>query len=171
VLVRLPFTRGFSLPDVPLSSTDVVTSIVYLVALVLLLNYTRALRAVWPQAFPRQAQLTPALTGLVYVGALVVGYLALEAPVGVLAGETGLLILQAIAFVMAIVLLTRATVASYRHLPNWFASLRWESHSGATTEIACLHCGGLNPAVNKFCGHCGTSLTSENVSPASASKA
>ncbi len=159
VLLRLPFTRGLALPEVPLTPANLITLITYLIALVLLLNYARAVRAVWSQAFPQQTALTPALTGLIYVGALFAGYSALEMPVRIWMGETGGLLLQVIALTLAIIFVTRAAMAGYQHLPLWFASLRWEARSGAPTEVACLQCGRLNPPATKFCGHCGHAFT------------
>jgi hypothetical protein len=171
VLARLPFARSFSVPDVPLSSGDIVTSIAYLIALVLFLNYARVLSVLWPQAFPRQSPLTPALRALVHVAALAAGYLALERPVTVFIDETGRLILQAIALVIAIVLLVQAALVAYRHLPLWFASLPFETASGATAEVACLHCGRLNAAAMKFCGHCGNPLAPQSASSGEGPKA
>jgi hypothetical protein len=158
VVVRLPFTRGFNLSNAPLSSVEIINSIAYLIALGLLLHYARVLRALWPQVFPRRAPFASALTAIVYLGALVAAYFALERPVNVFAAETGLLLLQAIAFVLAVILVMRAGLISYQYLPLWVAGMRFDALTNPADEIACLNCGRLNPAVMTFCGHCGKPL-------------
>jgi hypothetical protein len=158
VVMRLPFSASFSLPDLPLTTQQVVTAVVYLAALALLLGYARALAALWPQAFPQHAPLAGALAALVYVAALGAGYLGLEALIGVLIGQTGLLLLQAIALVIAVVLLVQAARAVYHHVPRWFATLRFDGLAAGPREMACLNCGQLNPAGMNYCGRCGRPL-------------
>lgn len=166
VVMRLPFSASFILPDLPLTTQQAVTAVVYFAALALLLGYARVLAALWPQAFPQHAPLAGALVGLVYVVALAAGYLALEALIGLLVGQTGLLLLQAIALVMAVVLLVQAARAVYHHVPRWFATLRFDGLETGSREMACLNCGQLNPAGMNFCGRCGRPLGADPALPA-----
>jgi len=157
IFTRLPFAQTIRLPEVPFSLAEIVTVVLYLIAFVMLLSYARVLGPLWPQAYPQEGSLAPALTSLVYLAALVVGYWALEVLVSVFGDETALLVLQAFALILALVLLVRAGVTSYRYLPYWFSGLRIGAASGAA-QVACLHCGRLNMADFIYCGHCGQPL-------------
>ncbi len=133
ILVQLPFTQDFRLPDVPISTPTIISLGVYLIALVILLLFARMLGGMWPQAFPRQAFLAPALTSLVYVAILAAVYTAVKDPlVAFTRDATLMLAVQGFCLVVAFILLARSGVIIYQYLPAWLSSLRFDAPASVT---------------------------------------
>jgi hypothetical protein len=58
----------FRLPsDLLLSVSEIITSVAYIIILVLLVAYAQALWSLWPQVFPRAAGFTPTFVAILYV--------------------------------------------------------------------------------------------------------
>ncbi len=134
ILVQLPFTQDFRLPDVRISTPVIITVVVYLIAIVILLSFARMLGGMWPQAFPRQAFLAPALTSLIYVAVLAAVYTAAKEPlVAFSSGDATLMLaVQGFCLVVAFILLVRSGVIIYQYLPAWLTSLRFEAPTSVT---------------------------------------
>ena len=161
ILLRLPFTQSIRLPrDVPLTMNEIMSSLAYGLALIVLVLYAQAVWAFWSRTFPRSAFLTPALAALVYVAALVALYFALARPLLVFTEEPDLVLaFQVVLLVMALLLLGWALVVIYRFIPIGLSGLMLDIPTMVFTETPCAHCGQWNPVQMKFCGHCGRSLT------------
>lgn len=84
-LQQTPFVVDLRLPGVPLSTSSLLTIVVDGVAVAVLLRYGQIVNALWPQAYPRQAALAPALTctvGLGVVSAFLYRARTVGAPLG-----------------------------------------------------------------------------------------
>jgi phosphoglycerol transferase MdoB-like AlkP superfamily enzyme len=128
MLIQQPFTEKFRLPDVPLTTPEIITIVVYGIALVLLIQFAQIVWSLWPRAFPQMAPLAPALAALVYVLVLGAVYTAVERPILVWAQDPNLLLaVQGVALLIAIGLLVWAGAAIYAFVPAWINSLRFET--------------------------------------------
>ncbi|MBK8904574.1 MAG: zinc-ribbon domain-containing protein [Anaerolineaceae bacterium] len=165
VFVNLSFVEGLTLPDVPFTVAQIITFIVYLIAFFLLVNFVNTLRSHWPNAYPRLAALTPALTVVIYVMLISLAYRALLPVIIDLADDPSdfVLVLRVILTVLALALLGWAGKVIYDALPGWLAGIRLGATQGESGEVACLNCGRLNTAAMHFCGHCGHELTTQEV--------
>jgi hypothetical protein len=158
------FFDNRALVGLPLTITEIITSLVYLIVLIVLVVYAQALWSAWPQTFPRSASFTPVPPALVYVVALIVLHLALARPLLVLTESPDpVLLFQILLFGTAIILLGWMLVVTYRFLPAWLASLRLDMPSAPPLDVACPHCGQWSPAQMKFCGHCGKPLAQQPI--------
>jgi hypothetical protein len=127
LLVQQSFTQRFRLPDVPLTTVEIITIIVYAIALILLIQFAQMIMTLWPRAFPQLGPLAPALAALVYVFVLGAVYTAIERPLVVWAGDPNLLlVVQGVTLLVAIGLLVWAGAAIYSFIPAWINSLRFE---------------------------------------------
>lgn len=160
ILNWLPFTRQLVIPEINLPVSVLITSIIFFIVFFLLVNYARVLQALWPRVYPKYQSLAPALSGLVYLFALVALYYALLPILGYIStGEDVTTLFQAVFFVVALVLLVNVALLIYRRLPDWLANLRMDHWLvSAAGDKACLNCGTINPRQNKFCSNCGKVL-------------
>ncbi len=160
ILNWLPFTRQLIIPEINLPVSVLITSMIFLIVFFLLVNYARIVQAVWPKVYPKYQSLVPALSGLVYLLALVALYYALLPILSFIStGEDMTTVFQAVFFVVALILLVNVALIIYRRLPDWLANLRMDHWLGsAAGGKACLNCGAINPLQNKFCSNCGKTL-------------
>lgn len=128
MLIQQPFTEKFRLPDVPLTTPEIITIVVYGIALVLLIQFAQIVWNLWPRAFPQMAPLAPALVAVVYVLVLGAVYTAVERPLIIWGEDPNLLLaVQGVALLIAIGLLVWAGAAIYTFVPAWINSLRFET--------------------------------------------
>jgi hypothetical protein len=157
VLVSLSFVEGLRLPSVPLTMPQIITTIAYLVAIVLLVVFANKLGSYWPRAYPRLASLTTALTAVVYIVLISLAYRALLPVINSLVDNPSdfILILRVALTILALVLLIQATQVIYEALSGWLSGFRFNLPKIVSAEVACLNCGRLNVSGMKFCNFCG----------------
>ena len=169
VLNWLPFIKEMRIPDSPLPVATIINTIVYLIIIAMLVNYSRVLWVLWPQALPRYREAATFLVMLLYIVILIVFYYAVQPLVRVFASDSpeALILLQVILFVIALVLLVYAIVIVYQRLPYWLPSVRQRVTFAAPAgnEVACLNCGNLNKAGAAFCSFCGQPLAKGKAQP------
>ena len=162
VLNGLPFVRELSIPDLNVPMTVLVNTLVYLVAIGLLVGFTRTLWALWPQAYPDYADAAPVLVSLVYLAVLVCLYYAARPLIARFSTEPLVLtVFQVALLLIAVFLLLTACLTAYRGLRGWLVHLRQGLSAPPSAQVACLNCGRINSAGMEFCGSCGASLPQE----------
>ncbi len=162
ILIRLPFTQGVRIPNFPITIEAIISSVIYFIALLIIITYARSLSVLWPQAYPRYVEAGTFLSALVYIGVLVAGYYAFLPLIVVLGAGPELVSWFEIALlIISIALLAWAGIALYRFLPSWLSSLRLSSLAQGPAGIACLNCGNINAANAVHCSSCGSKLATE----------
>ena len=157
ILISLSFVEGFRLPNITLTVPQIITSIAYLAALVLLVLFANTLGSHWPRAYPRLASLTTALTAVIYIVLISLAYRALLPVITSLVDNPAdfILILRVTLTLLALVLLIRAAQVIYEAFSSWLSGIRFNLPKLASAEVACLNCGRLNVVGMKFCNYCG----------------
>lgn len=162
----LPFIKELRIPSLPLSTTTIINTIVYIVVIVFLFGYARMLLVLWPQALPRYREAATFLAMLIFIITLIVVYYAIKPWVPVFIHDnkdaiTAITIIQVVLFITVMALLIYAIMIIYQRLPYWMPSVRQKVKFTvpAGNEVACLNCGNLNKAGAAFCTYCGQPLT------------
>jgi hypothetical protein len=130
ILTGLAFVEELIIPDFPLSTPTLVSSLIYFIALVLLVNYARVLAVMWPQAFPRYQEASVGFVALILLIILTTAYSGFRPFILEYASDTTpLTIIQFVFLSIAFIIVGRASVILYQALPSWLAGLRWSSTS------------------------------------------
>ena len=165
ILNWLPFIKELRIPDLPLATTTIIDTIVYLIIIVLLISYSRMLWVLWPRVLPRYREAATFLVMLIYIIILVVLYLAIQPIIRALVPRPAeiLTVLQLVLFVTALFLLVYALVIAYQRLPFWIPSVRQQVIFAApqSDDVVCLYCGNLNNPTAKFCNICGQRIAND----------
>ena len=125
ILNGLAFVEELRIPDFDLPIPVLISSLIYLIMVVLLVNYARVLSSLWPQAYPRYPEAVHVLTSLVYLGVLAVGYKSLRPIFQYLIDDPEpLMVFQLVLVVIAIGIIIRAGLIIYNSLPAWIIRFR-----------------------------------------------
>jgi len=124
VIVGLSFVEQFQIPDFNIPTVGLINAFVYLLMIILLLNYARDLGGLWQQAFSGYPGLGVLLVGLIYVLVLAAIYNgARPILVGFIPDPEILMVVQITLIVLALLILARAVVQAYLGLAPWIS--RW----------------------------------------------
>jgi hypothetical protein len=125
ILNGLAFVKDLRIPDFDMPIPVLISSLVYLIMAILLVNYARVLSTLWAQAFPRYPEAASVLTSLVYLGVLAVAYKSLHPVFLFFATDPEpLMIFQLVLLVIAVVIIVRAGLIIYNALPAWIIRFR-----------------------------------------------
>lgn len=162
VLLRLSFLRELRFPDVAITGEEIVRSLVFLVAILVLLSFANTLRRLWAAAFPAWRPLTSVLVGLIYVLALSMLFTAVRAPLTELVDDSDLILaVRTLLAVAALVLLATAWIRFYRTIPNMFQGRQFTLRLEASETTTCPHCGRVHYESGVYCMACGKPLQGE----------
>ena len=125
ILNGLSFIQELQIPEWRITAPEIISIIMYLLVLVLLVNYARSVAYLWPQAYPRYSGVGIVITAILYVIGLSVAYTMLK-PLfqRFFTDPEPLLILRVLLALIALFLLGRAAVVVYQSLPGWLDNLR-----------------------------------------------
>lgn len=125
ILLGLSFIQELRIPNFNITTTEIISIILYLLVLVLLVIFVRSLGYYWPRAFPVYSGIGDVLTAVLYVIALSVIYSMLK-PVFLIyiVDPEPILILRILLSLLALLLLGRAVLVVYQSLPTWLDHLR-----------------------------------------------
>lgn len=125
ILTGLSFVREIQIPDWRITVPDIISIVMYLLVLLVLLNYARLLGYHWPRAFPRYVGIGMVLTAILYLIALSVTYSMLK-PLffQFFSDPEPILILRVFLALIAIFLVGRAALVVYHSTPIWLDNLR-----------------------------------------------
>jgi len=125
VLQGLSFIQDLQITNWHITTPEIISTIMYLLVLVLLVIFAHSLGYFWPQAFPRYSGIGVVLTAILYVIGLSVIYSMLK-PVFLrfISDPEPMLILRIILALVALSLLGRAVIVIYQSLPTWLNNLR-----------------------------------------------
>ena len=127
ILTGLAFVEELEIPDFRLSAPSVITFLIYLVAVILLINYVRMLGYLWPQAFPRYPEVMVLVAVVIYLILFTMAYQSLKPFILAYATDTvPLTLLQVILLFVSLIMVGRASVIVYNALPVWLSDLRWQ---------------------------------------------
>ncbi len=159
ILLRLPFVEGIRIPDFPITMEGIITSITYIIVLLLLLAYAQSLRVLWAQAYPKYSEAGGILAVLIYVAVLVAAYYALlPILIAIEVGRDIIFWFEVLLLVIALILLAWVGISLYRFLPKWLSNIHLPTYSSQIMGVACLNCGRLNNIEAHHCSNCGESL-------------
>jgi hypothetical protein len=125
VLLHLSFVQDLQIANWDITVPEIISTITYLLILVILVIFARSLSYLWPQAFPGYRGLGIVLTSIVYVIGLSVIYSMLKPIFIRFIGEPeALFYLCVLLTLIALFLLGRALIVVYQSLPAWLDNLR-----------------------------------------------
>ena len=125
ILLDLSFVKELRIPELPISISNIILIIIFLIVLTLIFLFARTVSILWPIAFPKAKEAGSVWVTLLVVIALRIVYKILKPILQELTTETEpVMILQLVLLLVAIVLLFGAGVIIYRAIPRWFASIK-----------------------------------------------
>jgi len=74
ILTGLPFVEELHIPEVDISTPSIISSLIYLVIVIVLVKYASLLSRLWPQAFPGYPQAASVWVAIVYLIVLAMAY-------------------------------------------------------------------------------------------------
>jgi hypothetical protein len=125
IFLGLSFVQDLHITGLNITTPMIVSTLMYLLILVLLVIFARSLGYLWPQAFPRYSGLGAVITSVVYVISLSIIYTMLK-PIFLryISEPEPLIYLCILLALVALFLLGRAGVVVYQSLPAWLDNLR-----------------------------------------------
>lgn len=127
IFTSLAFIKELRIPDFVLTTPNIITFLIYTVAVILLVNYVRMLGFLWPQAFPKYQEVMLLVSSVIYLIIFTMAYQGLKPPILAYSTDTiPLTLLQVILLFTSLVMLGRASVIVYNALPSWLSNIRWQ---------------------------------------------
>lgn len=125
ILSGLAFIKEFRIPDFDLSTPELFSMVIFIVAIALLINYAVTLRGLWPQAYPKYGEVAYVFTTLLYVIAISMAYRMIKPIILAFAVDsTPLMLLQLACLLVTVVLVIRVSVFVYQNLPVWLSNFK-----------------------------------------------
>ncbi len=125
ILLGLAFIKELQIASWQITASEIVSIVMYLLILVALLIFARSLVYLWPQSFPRYANLAVVLTAILYIIGLSLVY-SMVKPLFLrfISEPEPLLYTRIFLAVAAICLAGWALFVAYQSLPSWMESVR-----------------------------------------------
>lgn len=125
VLINLSFIKEVTIPNFPLTVITIINLIFFVLMILLIFGFAALVARMWPKVFPGYQEGGKAINVILYLILLSITYQALRPmAASFLADVSGLMVLQVVLSVIALILVLWVAIILYRALPGWLNNIR-----------------------------------------------